>query len=513
MTLGAQSAVGGLIFFGTVTSLAAKYVYELDSEGRSGQHKLFEKPWAMTTVMFLGMTFCLPLAYLAEYRSKQRSVAGTADAAAADSVTEPLLGGTASGTAAAGGYPTSETYLGSEARTIAKGGTDGTDEGGKKAGLGASALAELRQSAMLAIPTAFDLIATVLMNVGLLSVTASVYQMMRGAEMLFAALFTVVFLKRSLNRFHLMGIGCCVLGITLVGAASLLSGEGSSTHEVSQSQMLLGMFLIIASQAVQAAQITFEDFFMADLAIPPLKIVGYEGLFGALGMLCVMLPIVQHLPGDDGKGIHEDSLDTWHMITHSRVILTVLLCDMFALLMYNVSGMCVTGHLGAVFRTVLETTRTLFVWLVGLLMFYTPLGFGKLGESWSVYSWIQAAGFVVLVSGTLVYSKGDEKAVRQELEEELIAEGEAPALAQQHAAAVAAALAGGAGSGSLPMSMPGSASAVHAGSGSLPMSMPGSASAVPITVAASSLKSSMNISAFSLPGSFSQSLNRRRLLG
>lgn len=48
----------------------------------------------------------------------------------------------------------------------------------------------------IAIPTFFDLVATVLMNVGLLYVTASVYQMMRGAEMLFAALFAVVFLKR-----------------------------------------------------------------------------------------------------------------------------------------------------------------------------------------------------------------------------------------------------------------------------------------------------------------------------
>ena len=50
------------------------------------------------------------------------------------------------------------------------------------------------------------------------------------------------------------------------------------------------------------------------------------------------------------------------------------------------------GALGAVFRTVLETTRTLFVWLVDLLLWYTPLGFGTLGESWSKYSWIQAAG-------------------------------------------------------------------------------------------------------------------------
>jgi len=45
-----------------------------------------------------------------------------------------------------------------------------------------------------------------------------------------------------------------------------------------------------------------------------------------------------------------------------------------------------------VFRTVLETTRTLFVWLVDLVLFYTPLGMGSLGESWSTYSLIQAAG-------------------------------------------------------------------------------------------------------------------------
>jgi hypothetical protein len=51
--------------------------------------------------------------------------------------------------------------------------------------------------------------------------------------------------------------------------------------------------------------------------------------------------------------------------------------------------MMVTGSLGAVFRTVLETTRTLFVWLVSLGLFYLPLGVGQLGESWTKYSWMQ----------------------------------------------------------------------------------------------------------------------------
>lgn len=68
-----------------------------------------------------------------------------------------------------------------------------------------------KQKLLLAIPTIFDLIATVLMNIGLLHVTASVYQMMRGAEMLFAALFSVVFLKRNLNLYHYLGILCCVV--------------------------------------------------------------------------------------------------------------------------------------------------------------------------------------------------------------------------------------------------------------------------------------------------------------
>ncbi len=68
---------------------------------------------------------------------------------------------------------------------------------------------KLKEILMLSIPTFFDLVATVLMNIGLLNVTASVYQMMRGAEMLFAALFTSVFLHRVLNKNHYLGILCC----------------------------------------------------------------------------------------------------------------------------------------------------------------------------------------------------------------------------------------------------------------------------------------------------------------
>ena len=110
------------------------------------------------------------------------------------------------------------------------------------------------------------------------------------------------------------------VGICLVGVSSILSGEGSSTHAVSQREMLLGMGLIVASQAVQAAQLTFEDFFMADLDMAPLKIVGFEGVFGSAMMLGLLLPAAYFLPGPEGLGLHEDTLDSLAMIRSSPAL-------------------------------------------------------------------------------------------------------------------------------------------------------------------------------------------------
>ncbi len=59
------------------------------------------------------------------------------------------------------------------------------------------------------------------------------------------------------------------------------------------------------------------------------------------------------------------------------------------ILLTMLAGMFVTEELGAVSRTVFESARTLFVWLGDLLLFYTPLGFGRLGEGWDRSSYLQ----------------------------------------------------------------------------------------------------------------------------
>ena len=50
-------------------------MYELQGPDKHGHMHYFTKPWAMTTVMFLGMSFCLPWAYWEEYQNNKRAKA------------------------------------------------------------------------------------------------------------------------------------------------------------------------------------------------------------------------------------------------------------------------------------------------------------------------------------------------------------------------------------------------------------------------------------------------------
>ena len=62
------------------------------------------------------------------------------------------------------------------------------------------------------------------------------------------SVLTVVQYKPSRTRLHSSASISVQVGIMLVGLSSVLSGEGSSTHEISPQKMLLGMALIVMSQ-------------------------------------------------------------------------------------------------------------------------------------------------------------------------------------------------------------------------------------------------------------------------
>merc|ERR1712091_100000 len=118
-------------------------------------------------------------------------------------------------------------------------------------------------------------------------------------------------------------------------------------------------------------------------------------------MLCIVLPIVAHLPGEDGGGVHENALDAWHLLTHGAGVLFLVLLYWVSISFYNFCGLAVAKSLSSVHRCLIDACRTIVVWSADIILFYATTAYG---EPWTKdASLVQLAGFLVMVFGTLLY--------------------------------------------------------------------------------------------------------------
>jgi len=259
----------------------------------------------------------------------------------------------------------------------------------------------MKKVLLVSVPAAFDIVATALCAVGMLYIPASVWQMLRGSSIIFAAFFSVVFLKRKMFLFNLLGLGLCIVGVTTVGVANVLGDSGSGGGA---EDMVTGMSLVIVGQVVQAAQIIAEEFLMKSVDLPPMQIIGWEGFWGTLMMIFIVYPILLVLPGDD-NGHMEDPFDTFEMIKNSGTLFSVIAIFFFSCASFNATGIAVTAALSGVHRMMLDASRTLLIWGFGLFVHYSIDPTSPFGEQLTDYSGLQLVGFAILVTGQAVYGE------------------------------------------------------------------------------------------------------------
>jgi len=260
--------------------------------------------------------------------------------------------------------------------------------------------------ALVSIPAVFDIIATALSATGFIFLPASVWQLLRGAEVVFAALFAVVFLGRSLYAVHWVGLLLCTLGIFTVGASAIwnaaASEEAGLIEEGSENQVLIGMSLALAGQVVQAGQVVAEEWLLKDLDLPALQIVGFEGVWGVGIMTIILSPFLYIIPGF-GHGHLEDEVDAATMVASSATLATLICVYIFCCFAYNLAGITVTGVLSSVHRVMLEAFRTCAVWFFGLYVHYFVSSTSLAGESFTRYSSLQVLGFIIIICGQTIY--------------------------------------------------------------------------------------------------------------
>lgn len=196
---------------------------------------------------------------------------------------------------------------------------------------------------LLAAPACCDITGTTLMNVGLLFVVASIYQMTRGALVLFVGLFSVLFLRRKLYLYQWLALFAVVLGVGVVGLAGAifkdkhevldgvnqtvvqLFSRAAQDEDAAETpvavQTVIGVLLIAGAQIFTATQFVLEEWILEHYAMNPLKVVGWEGIFGFLVTLVGM--IILHLTignTESGKHGYFDAREGWHNMTTNRAV-------------------------------------------------------------------------------------------------------------------------------------------------------------------------------------------------
>ena len=297
-----------------------------------------------------------------------------------------------------------------------------------------------RRVFLLALPACCDITGTTLMNIGLLFVAASIYQMTRGALVLFVGLFSVLFLRRTLYLYQWSALFIVVLGVAIVGLAGVVSPDitaqplPSSTVQTSlqflQStsddikimaqtpeavQTIIGVLMIAAAQIFTAIQFVLEEWILEHYALEPIKVVGWEGVFGFLVTIVAM--IILHLAigrTEHGRNGYFDVQEGWREITQYRAIAVSSVFIMISIGGFNFFGLSVTRTVSATARSTIDTCRTLFIWMVSL------------GLGWETFKWLQIIGFGLLVYGTFLFNdivRPPLKAcIRRHIHEELLPE-------------------------------------------------------------------------------------------
>jgi len=241
-------------------------------------------------------------------------------------------------------------------------------------------------------PACCDVIGTSIMYIGLNLTTASSFQMLRGSVIIFTGLLSVGFLNSHLMGYKWIGMGVVTSGLAVVGLSDIMfNGMNSDVNAI-----ITGDLLIIMAQIIVAIQMVTEQKFLLQYDVPPLLAVGCEGLFGMLIISVLLIPMYFiHVPPTFSMNPEfrlEDIFFAFSEIAERPVIILALLLLILSIAFFNFAGITVTKSLSATTRMVLDSVRTLIIWLVSIPLF---------GEKFIP---LQIVGFGLLILGMFIYN-------------------------------------------------------------------------------------------------------------
>jgi len=162
------------------------------------------------------------------------------------------------------------------------------------------------------------------------------------------------------------------------------------------TNIFVGDLLIFCSQIIVASQMVYEEKFITKYNVPALEAVGWEGTFGfaTLAILLVPFSFIYVGPefGNNPRHVLEDAYDGVYQLAHNPLLALAFSGTVISIAFFNFAGISVTKELSATTRMVLDSIRTLVIWMVSI------------GVGWQQFFALQLAGFFILVTGMCLYN-------------------------------------------------------------------------------------------------------------
>jgi drug/metabolite transporter (DMT)-like permease len=254
------------------------------------------------------------------------------------------------------------------------------------------------------LPGICDLVQALLSNIALLYLDPSLWQILRGSLLIFTALIGILYRHRRVSCTDWLGISITVVGMIVVGVSAMFESRTMVTRS-SGGQLALGMGVVIISQAFGGMTAVLEEELIDDYPdTHPLELIGAEGLWGLWVATIFVLPIANVLPEDAGEGIFESSVESFTMLASSLKLIGLLVFYIVAVSAYNQSNMILISITSAIHSTIYEALRSIPVWIVSVAIDYIWPETGA-GEKLNWMSLARAAGFGIMLAGTMVYNR------------------------------------------------------------------------------------------------------------
>lgn len=253
-----------------------------------------------------------------------------------------------------------------------------------------------------AFPCLLDAIGSGMSITSLLLLPASVSQMLQGGQIVTTCLFSKWINNRPILRHHYVGVGCSTLGFIFVGLAGYIATSGDDDGgNYTIGGFILGVIFIIINLIFQAVQSNIEERIVTRYAIPVMRMVGLEGLFGIIWMFGVLV-VLSFIPCPnpqlcDMGGYTEDVAVGLQQLLDQPWLVVWCCVTIFAIFFVNLNAMILIQKVSAVFRIFWSNTTTIFIWIICLVIGYekfVPLPF-----------FIQLVGFALLIVGNFTYNE------------------------------------------------------------------------------------------------------------